>query len=377
MMSFPSHIYSETKGMRGDVLAVVGAQYGSEGKGVVVNAIADNYDVHVRVGGPNAGHSFYHKDVLYKMQVIPCGWTNPNATLVLGRGMLVDGRHLVHELETLEKVDPSILMRLKVDAFATVLDDRHRAVEGGVDGEIHKRIGSTGEGVGAARVARVNRDTQATSLFGTVANDYVASHGRWTLADFLIKDTPGYLRGMIDRGVNVLLEGTQGSALSLIHGPWPYVTSADTNAGQFSADTGIPPRFINRTMLVARTFPIRVAGNSGPLNDEQTWEQMSVRMGRAIEERTTVTRKVRRIGLWDDQLFLNAVALNAPTSIALMFADYIDPTIEGESDWKGLHSSQPVKAFINHVESLAEGVPVGFVGTGGPRWSVALRGDRP
>lgn len=364
---------------RGDVLAVVGAQYGSEGKGVIVNHIANQYEIHVRVGGPNAGHSFYHNDVLYKMQVVPCGWTNKNALLLLGRGMLVDGKHLLHEIEMVEKVDPSILLRLRVDSRAGVLDDRHRNIEGGVDGEIHKRIGSTGEGVGAARVARINRDTVATSLFRDVADQYVASHGRWSLRDFLVDDTPGMLRERIEEGSNVLLEGTQGSALSLIHGPWPYCTSADTNAGQFSADLGIPPRYINRTLLVARTFPIRVAGNSGPLKGELSWEEMSRRLGQSVEERTTVTRKVRRIGEWDDDLFSEAVKLNAPTSVAVTFADYVDPTLAGETSWHAVQSNQTVSQFLRHVSAQA-GAPIAYVGTGGPRWSVVENphiGGRP
>ena len=74
--------------VKGHILAVVGAQYGSEGKGVIVNYLANRYHVHVRTGGPNAGHSFIHKGRIWKMQVIPCGWTNPEAILVLGRGML-------------------------------------------------------------------------------------------------------------------------------------------------------------------------------------------------------------------------------------------------------------------------------------------------
>lgn len=352
----------------GNVLAVVGAQYGSEGKGVIVNHIANEYDVHVRVGGPNAGHSFYHQNVLYKMQVIPCGWTNPNAMLLLGRGMLVDGKHLVHELEMIEKVDPSVLLRLRIDARAGVLDDRHRNIEGGVDGEIHRRIGSTGEGVGAARVARINRDTSATGLFRDVAHDYVASHGRWKLSDFMLDDSPGWLRGRIESGQHVLLEGTQGSGLSLIHGPWPFCTSADTNAGQFAADLGIPPRYINRTMLVARTHPIRVAGNSGPLRNELTWAEMSERLGRTLEERTTVTRKVRRIGEWDDELFAEAVKLNAPTSVAVTFTDYLDPEVEGETDFASL--TPRVNRFLAHVAAIAS-APISFAGTGGDQWAVA------
>ena len=362
---------------QGDVLAVVGAQYGSEGKGVIVNHIANNYDIHVRVGGPNAGHSFYHKNKLYKMQVIPCGWTNPNASLVLGRGMVVDPHQLIEELESIEKVDPTILLRLKIDAKAGVLLKHHHESEGGIHGELHQRIGSTGHGVGSARRDRLNRDTAQTCLFEHIAHQYGATHGRWTLANFLAHDTPEFISGRVRMGVNALLEGTQGSGLSLIHGPWPYVTSADTNAAQLAADIGLSPRLVNRVMLVARTFPIRVAGNSGPLSNELTWDEMSRRMGEKVEERTTVTKKVRRIGEWDDALFQNAVTLNGPTSIALTFADYLDPSLAGVTDATAITLSESVMALMLRIRRMSMGAPIVYVGTGGPQWSVADFGRRP
>lgn len=346
---------------RGNVLAVVGAQYGSEGKGVVVNSIAGEYDVHVRVGGPNAGHSFYHKGQLFKMQVIPCGWTNPNATIVLGRGILIDMKTLMEEIRVVKSVDPSIIDRLVIDERAGILSPKHHAHEGGVDGEIHRRIGSTGEGVGAARVARLNRNPDDFTFYGQAAIE----SGNADLQRVVRKNTPELINSLMRRGANVLLEGTQGSGLSLIHGPWPYCTSADTNAAQMAADVGIPARYVDRTMLVARTFPIRVAGNSGPLKDELTWDDMSTLVGKPVIERTTVTKKVRRIGRWDDALFMQACVLNAPTSIALMFADYTSPEDEGKEQFHEL--SHNTRRFIDMVEDLS-GAPVAIVGTGGEGW---------
>ncbi|KKK79193.1 hypothetical protein LCGC14_2835950, partial [marine sediment metagenome] len=143
---------------RGTVTALVGAQYGSEGKGVIAAKIAHLYSVHVRTGGPNAGHSFIHEGKVHVQQVIPCGWKNPRAKLVIGAGMLLDMGQLRREIRVIEKYDPGILDRLWIDSAAGVLDPRFHEQEGGTKGEIHERIGSTGEGVGAARVARINRD---------------------------------------------------------------------------------------------------------------------------------------------------------------------------------------------------------------------------
>lgn len=348
---------------RGHVLAVVGAQYGSEGKGVIVNHIADRYQIHVRVGGPNAGHSFVHKGRVWKMQVIPCGWTNPDAILVLGRGMLVNPKTLVMELWGIEQVDPTIHDRLIIDGQAGVLDPAFELEEGGTAGELHQRIGSTGKGVGAARIARIQRDPSRFKLMRDVAAQY-------GLERYIVEDTPRYLQDRLAKGDNILLEGTQGSGLSLIHGPWPYVTSHDTNAAQLAADVGLPPHLVTRVLLVARTYPIRVAGNSGPLKNELTWEELSRRIGKQVVERTTVTNKIRRIGEWDEDLIDRAVTLNGPTSMAITFMDYLSPADEGKTRWEDL--SDTAKRFVDYVERRWQ-VPVPLIGTGGPAWNVVER----
>jgi adenylosuccinate synthase len=351
-------------------MAVVGAQYGSEGKGVIVNHMRHEYNIHVRVGGPNAGHSFYYDDTLFKMQVIPCGWANPNATLYIGRGGLIELGQLAKEIQGIYAVDSSIIDRLHIDARCGVLEESHHAKEGGIHGEMHQRIGSTGEGVGAVREARMSRDPERFRM----AQDF-STHdlGPCELGYMLTANVSRSLNTAIDRGHNALLEGTQGSALSLIHGPWPYVTSADTNAAQLAADVGLSPRVIDQVMLVARTFPIRVAGNSGPLKDELTWQQMSEELGVAVEERTTVTKKIRRVGRWDWSLIQRAVALNRPTSFALTFADYLSPEIAGETEWDRLTTK--VQKFVRDL-AVVTNTPVGLVGTGGPRWSIVELGAR-
>lgn len=304
------------------------------------------------------------------MQVIPCGWTNPEAVCIIGRGMLLDLRQLSIELQSiLPEVGLDFLTRFIIDERTGILSPDHHNEEGGVHGELHKRIGSTGEGVGAARIARIRRDPEkfqfAKDMQGAVIAEYCGRTIR--LGDVLGKDTHKMIAAIRYKGDNILLEGAQGSGLSLIHGPWPYVTTADTNAAQLAADIGLPPHWVNRVLLVARTYPIRVAGNSGPLKGEKTWEEMSRSLGKAVEEKTTVTKKVRRIGAWDTDLFMEAVALNGPTSIALTFADYLDPRCEGMSEFQQL--THPVRMFINTLSSLAQ-APVQMIGTGGHKWNV-------
>ena len=178
-------------------------------------------------------------------------------------------------LEMVREVDSSIDQRLFIDARAGVLDPRFHEQEGGVNGDMHKRMGSTGEGVGPARMARIERDSKTFELFHQIADEYDFGH--------LVKeDTPKMIASCYNHGQNILLEGAQGCGLSLIHGTWPYTTSHDTNAAQLAADCGIGPTMVDEVMMVFRAFPIRVAGNSGPLKNETDWEYMSSRVGEKI-----------------------------------------------------------------------------------------------
>lgn len=344
------------------VTALVGAQLGSEGKGVVAHALAHQFQAAVRTGAPNAGHSIVHEGKLYKMQSIPCGWVNPSCQLILGAGALINLEILENELKLIELVDPNIRERVVVDLKAGILEQRHHHEEGGIDGEIHARIGSTGEGVGAARRDRLLRDMTKFRL--------AAHTPELDQMGIATRDTVTILSDLIDRDWNILLEGTQGSGLSLIHGDWPYVTTQDTNAAQQAADAGIPPQCVTEVILVARTYPIRVAGNSGPMQGELSWDEMSRRVGAPVLERTTVTKKVRRIAEWDENLFRRAVMLNRPTSVVLTFGDYLDPKFKNATDKMPdrpnvdrVHTN--LGRFIDYLER-AFNVRISAVGTG---WS--------
>jgi len=339
----------------------VGAQLGSEGKGCVVYYLRNQFDLAVRTGAPNAGHSFVDRGKLFKMQTIPCTWPNRKCALVLGAGALVNARLLATEIAAIEahEGDIDVRTRLVVDDQAGILEPRHREEEGGVDGAMHKRMGSTGEGVGAARIDRIRRDPEKFRLVGHL--DGAALEQEQMIGSFSGGDTTITLAGALAGGKRILLEGTQGCGLSLVHGAWPHVTSSDTNAAQLAADAGLPPHSVTDVVLVARTYPIRVAGSSGPLAKEITWDEMSARVGRRLEERTTVTDKIRRIGEWDEALFDKAVRLNGPTEIALTFMDYLDPGCAGETRMKAL--SKKGLDFIHYVERTW-GVPVTLIGTG-------------
>lgn len=354
------------------VVALVGAQYGSEGKGLIASKIAQHFDIHIRTGAPNAGHTYYlpwkegdpvegtGKKVVARS--VPIGVINPNSKLVIGPGAMVDLDLLIDEVEALELLGFQVTHRLIVDQRATIIDpNRHHNFEGGTQGEAHKLIGSTGHGVGPARMAHMSRGTMRSGggvswlkcdHVGDIAPmKYLEQH------DIAVVDTVPIVNSYLQGAFKILLEGTQGSGLSLTHGEWPYVTSTDTNAGQLLVDAGISPGWFSETLLVARTFPIRVAGNSGPLWGETTFERMGWE-----PEFTTVTKKERRIGFWDEKLFARAVTLNGPDPrVAITFLDYLFPDTAGVTDIEKLDDS--CLGWINAIEDN-HGVTVDYVGTG-------------
>lgn len=345
---------------RGKLTVLVGGQYGSEGKGTIAAHIANDYKIHVRVGSPNAGHTFYWNDAKHVMQSIPCGWINPAADIVIGRGALLNMKQLMKELVHVMQYYPDFLDRFYIDAEAGILDEKFHQQEGGTEGEMHRRIGSTGEGVGPARVARINRDPSQFRQFKDVAEEY-------GLQKCVVKNTPKLLADAQNNGFDILIEGTQGSALSLLHSHWPYCTSIDTNAAGIISEVGIAPSRVTDVLMVCRTYPIRVAGNSGPMKNEITWDELNKRMqdggytGKITPEKTTVTHKIRRIAEWDDELFQQSCILNHPTRIALTFADYIDPRLYGVTNVAQVLYSTPMTEFMDKHDLHGR---VDLIGTG-------------
>lgn len=341
---------------RGKLTVLVGGQYGSEGKGTIAAHVADNYQVHIRVGSPNAGHTIYWRGEKHVMQSIPCGWINSEAIIIIGRGALLNMKQFMKELVHILQYYPSFLRRLYIDAEAGILDEKFHEEEGGTEGEMHRRIGSTGEGVGPARIARLQRDPAKFRQFKDVAEEY-------GLEQCLMRNTPAMIGCFQDAGYNILIEGTQGSGLSLLHSFWPYCTSIDTNAAGIISEVGIAPSRVTDVLMVCRTFPIRVAGNSGPMKNEIEWDEIVDPNGTPVEpEKTTVTHKVRRIAEWDDELFKQSCLLNAPTEIALTFADYVDPQLYGCTDPEVLMDSVALRDFLSQHGLL--GKPLKYVGTG-------------
>lgn len=333
-----------------DVL--VGGQFGSEGKGNVAAYLAPEYDLLVRSGGPNAGHSVWKSGGTHVQHHLPSGTTESSAMILLTAGAVLHPGELLAEIEE-SQVNPD---RLRIDPAAMIIEEEHRLREG----ELTKEIGSTGSGVGAATSDRIMlrsdppllaRDVPELRPYITPAREILEEHYR--------------------RGAAIFVEGTQGTGLSLLHGLYPHVTSRDTTASGILAEAGIPPKRARRVVMVVRTYPIRVAdpvegnGTSGPLFKELTWEEISRRSGLELEalekqEHTTRTKRLRRVGEFDWDQLLYASMLNSPTDIALTFTDQLDSRNVSARRFDQL-TPESIQ-FIEEVEQVT-GAPVSLIST--------------
>jgi adenylosuccinate synthase len=210
-------------------------------------------------------------------------------------------------------IEPS---RVTVDPAARIITSAHRQWE--AESELTPLIGSTGSGTGAAVIAAAARGSKRLSLESPRA-------GNEPLLKELLGNAAGRLHEHLDRRARVIVEGTQGFGLSVIHGEWPHATSRDTTAAGFLSEAGLSPFEVDDITLVIRCHPIRVAGASGDLN-ETSWKAIAAEANakQDLTELTTVTQKVRRVGHFDADLVRRAIMINQPTRIVLNHLDYVD-----------------------------------------------------
>lgn len=260
------------RGQKHPVYIVQGAQWGSEGKGQIAAIYAETQGAKavVRTGSINAGHTVYHKGKSFKMQLLPTAWVVPKPQLVLGPACSIHRGILEKELTIIaEETSEDPRNRLLIDYRCTTHEPRHE-VASKASGR-HHEMGSTSKGSSDAVIDRMNaRGNLGRAKMLLFRNDPTA--GKWDLSK-CICDTSSALDGMLAFGP-IVLEGTQGAHLDMFTGPYPFVSNRTVSTAAWLAYAGLSPTLDVRPILVARTFPIRVAGNSGPMPGECTWEDV-------------------------------------------------------------------------------------------------------
>jgi adenylosuccinate synthase len=327
---------------------IVGGQYGSEGKGKITSylALRDNVDVVVRCGGPNSGHTVDVNGQRYELRSLPSGFINSGTRLLLAAGCLINPEILLTEIKS-TGIDPK---RVGVDRHAGIISP----IEGEEEGKLRlrDRLGSTLSGTGVGVANRVLRNP-----------DFKLAKDIPELQEFLT-DVSAEVNAVLDKSGKVLVEGTQGFGLSVYHSPhYPYATSRDTTASGFLSEVGVSPRLVTDIVMAVRTYPIRVAGNSGPFKDEISWEEVRQRSGYPtdIREFTTTTKKLRRVGLFDMDLLQRATLMNRPTKMALHGADYLSYRNKSVSNFDELEET--ARSFVGDIETALR-VCVAQIGTG-------------
>ncbi len=286
------------------ITIIVGGQYGGEGKGKVAHYFAKekNIDIAVRVGGTNSGHTVVSDDgKKIILRQLPTPTILPNTIAILSAGSYIDIDLLFEEMDLIGLSAD----RLMIDNNAMIITEEDKAME--ARSTLRAEIGSTQSGTGSSVVRRIQRNK--TTL---LARDIDA------LKPFVC-DTKEYLYEQLQAKRDILIEGTQGFGLSLLHSPhYPYTTSRDTTAAGFLSEVGLSPFDVDEIVLVLRTFPIRVEGNSGQLANEITWSELQ-----QIPELSSVTKKTRRIAKFDPEIVKKAIMANRPTKIVMNHLDYV------------------------------------------------------
>ena len=338
------------------ITILIGAQWGDEGKGRVVDWLASSADIVARyAGGDNAGHTVALNGTVYKLHLIPSGILHSNVVSIMGNGMVINPVNLVREMQVLREMGVSITPeRLVLSSRAHIITPAHIALDMASESALgESKIGTTLRGIGPAYLDKTGRagirtgdmlldvEEFAERLIGAIesTNEYLQQQGRETLdprsaaesyldaAAILrpyIKDTSVYLHKALQAGKKVVCEGAQGTLLDIDHGNYPYVTSSSPTAGGALTGLGVGPLFVDKVLGVAKAFSTRVG--SGPLPTELDGDIAQLLRGSGAnfwDEFGTTTGRPRRCGWLDVVMLRYAVSVNGLSEMMLTKLDIL------------------------------------------------------
>ena len=317
---------------------IVGGFYGDEGKGKIVAYLArkDKADVAVRGGvGPNAGHTVMFHGKEHKTRMLPSALVSNQTRLMIGPGVLINVNVLLEEIKNFNTKD-----RTFIDPQCGIIDSTH--IEKDTSDPNLNRIGTTGTGTGPA-----NADRALRKAF--LAKD------SFELSEYL-QDIPSIVNSSIDSDKTVLIEGTQGTFLSLYHGTYPFVTSKDVSASAICSDVGIGPKKVSEVMVVFKAYVTRVG--SGPLEGDLEQKETT---SKGWTEFGSVTGRLRRASPFNSELARRSIMLNSATQVALTKLDIVFPSDAGKREFNNL--SNEAQLFVTKMEKEI-GLKIAVIGTG-------------
>ncbi|RBQ27172.1 MULTISPECIES: adenylosuccinate synthase [Arcobacteraceae] len=331
--------------MKADV--IVGIQWGDEGKGKIVDMLAQKYDMVCRSqGGHNAGHTIWVDGVRYALQLIPSGILNPKAINIIGNGVVVSPESILKEMSQFDSLEGRIYISDKAHLnlqFHALIDQAKERLKG------DRAIGTTGKGIGPTYAEKISRSgfrvgelLNPTKLCDDIL-DYFAQNKeifdvlemKTPKKDELLKEIEEYsakLKPYITNTTNmvwkaleenkrVLLEGAQGTLLDIDHGTYPYVTSSSTVSAGACTGLGLNPKDIGEVIGIVKAYCTRVGNGPFPTED---FTQDGIKLGEVGKEFGTITGRKRRCGWFDAVAVRYASRLNGCDKLALMKLDVLD-----------------------------------------------------
>ncbi len=333
-------------------IVILGAQWGDEGKGKLVDLLANRFDLIVRYqGGHNAGHTILIGERKFILRLVPSGILHPGKTAVIGNGLVIDPLALLEESEQLRAAGVDVDNQLRISNRAHVILPTHRLVEKiseAIPGRV--AIGTTLRGIGPTYEDKAGR--RGIRMADLLDREYFAEAVRQVIADHvtrarafgiddpvdadeivakyaeaaeklrpLVCDTAVLLKNAMDSGKNLLFEGAQGTMLDLDNGTYPFVTSSSACAGGASTGTGVPPTKINAVIGISKAYITRVGG--GPFPTEALDDQGDLIRKRG-HEFGSVTGRPRRCGWFDVPLLKYSAMLNGFESMVVTKLDVLD-----------------------------------------------------
>ncbi len=368
--------------------AVVGSQWGDEGKGKVVDVFSSKADFVVRYqGGANAGHTLVVDGKKTVLHLIPSGILHPQATCIIAAGVVLDAEIVANEIRALKQ--NGLIERdgqLLISDHATLILPYHRAIDAAREAALkHEKIGTTGKGIGPAYEDRASRraillrdlfepDTLKAKLEKTLQEKNFLLEGYYKtntysvdelysqmmtfaeeLKPYRSKDTSKIVWDALQANKKVLFEGAQGTLLDLLHGTYPYVTSSSTLSGSACIGSGVGPGQIGKVVGITKAYCTRVGSGPFPteLNDE---------MGETLQKKGgefgATTGRVRRCGWLDLVALKYAVRINGITNIALMKLDVLSGVDEIKFATHYEIAGKKVEDFPFSIEGLEGATPI-------------------
>lgn len=387
------------------VQIILGAQWGDEGKGKVVDMLAEQADIVARYqGGANAGHTVCIGDKQYVLHLLPSGMFHAHCTCVIGNGVVIDPAALMGEIAQLEAAGISVRGRLLISHNAHLIMPYHKQLDV-IREQTSARIGTTGRGIGPAYIDKfmragirivdlLDRDTLArklteniheknqilTKVYGETRIDVdaiIAEYQEFDKAiDEYITDTAFYLTTALRAGKRVIAEGAQGALLDIDHGTYPYVTSSNPTSGGACTGLGIPPTAVTEVIGVAKAYCTRVGDGPFPTELEDATGE---RLRQAGREFGATTGRPRRCGWYDAVAMQYSARINGIDRLVVTKLDVLDDFDEilmctgYEVDGKRLRTFPTDVRSLERVRPLYER----FEGWKTPLAGVRAYGDLP